>query len=488
MLTLDGYSLTIREFGRALADPSIKINVSDLAWDRVRQSRAAIDKLLDRESISYGITTGFGSLKDRVIPPDQLEQLQLNLILSHAAGTGNPLPLSRVRGMLILRINTLVKGYSGVTPKLIERLVEFYNYSIFSRVPEQGTVGASGDLAPLAHLMLGYLGEGELWNPKVGKFQPARQVLVESNLPPLRLQAKEGLALINGTQFMTTLLAEAVNDSRRMLDQASSIVGLTIEALRGTSKAFDSRIAECRPHPGQIYISESIRELLDGSERLSTDRIQDAYSLRCVPQVHGAVKDAIDYVEKITQTEINSATDNPLIFGDEVISGGNFHGQYPAMAADFLAIALTTLGNISERRIERLVNGSLSRLPSFLIRENPGLNSGCMIFQYTAAALAAENRTLSNPSSVTSIPTCENQEDHVSMGGFSVRKLLTIVGNVRHILAIELFCGVQAVEMSPGKVSPHLSYLVEEVRKIIPPITSDRYLAEDIERIKKLLK
>ena len=312
-------------------------------------------------------------------------------------------------------------------------------------------MGASGDLAPLAHLMLGYLGIGELWDPALRSYSSASSVLQTYKLQPLILQSKEGLALINGTQFITTHAVEAIYLSKQLLAQANTIAALSLEALNGTFKAFDNRVAENRPHPGQIAVSQDMRTYLaadkGGSARFNKDNIQDAYSLRCIPQVHGVVYDTLAFVNKMIETELNSATDNPLILGDDVISAGNFHGQYPATACDYLAIAMTTLGNISERRVERLVNGSLSKLPSFLIKKDPGLNSCAMILQYCAAALTAENRVLSTPSSVTSISTCENQEDHVSMGGFSARKLLQIVNNVYHIVAIELFCAVQAYEL-----------------------------------------
>ena len=380
-------------------------------------------------------------------------------------------------------------------PELIERLVDFANRGIYSLVPSVGSIGASGDLCPLSHLMLGYLGYGDLYDPKLKEYGPARQVLRRHHLVPISLGAKEGLALVNGAQFITTLTAEGIHLSEKLLSHANLIAALTLESLRGTIKAFDDRVSQCRPHPGQIHVAAEMRQHLDaetgGSERQAkygSKIVQDAYSLRCIPQVHGTVYDTLQFVRRIIETEMNASTDNPLIFGESVTSAGNFHGQYPATAADFLAIALTTLGNISERRVERLVNGSLSKLPSFLIRENPGMNSGCMILQYTAAAITAENRVLSTPSCVQSQSTCEAVEDHTSCGAFSARKLLNVVANVQHIVAVELFCAVQAYEFTPEASTPKLADLVKKVREIVPPVTVDRYMKPDLDKVKELLK
>lgn len=500
VLTLTGSDLNIEDFYTAAHNQDYKIEISADAWKRIQISRESVETMIKQQRVAYGITTGFGSLKDCIISPEQLEKVQHNLIISHAAGTGNALPVHRVRGMLILRINTLIKGFSGVSVDLIEKLIAFFNYKIYSTVPDQGTVGASGDLAPLAHLVLGYLGYGKLWNPEAKCYQDANTVLDTFGFYPLRLKAKEGLALINGTQFITAHVAEGIYLGSQLLKQATLISALTLEALKGTIKPFDPRVSESRPHEGQSSVAAQMREYLqypEGSERyrqFAKNTVQDAYSLRCISQVHGTVEDTLKFVNTIITTEMNSSTDNPLIFGNDVISGGNFHGQYPATAADFLAIAITTLGNISERRIERLMNSSLSKLPSFLIRSEPGVNSGCMILQYTAAALAAENRTLVYPASVTTIPTCENQEDHVSMGGFAARKLLQILDNVYHIVAIELFCAVQAYEMTvdaDGTViptTPELIDLVNTVRAVIPAVKEDRYLAPEIGGLRELLK
>jgi histidine ammonia-lyase len=494
-LTLDGNSLTIESFYSAMTQDSTVIRVSDDAWKRIKESRAGVEKMLAEKQVAYGITTGFGSLKDCAVSSDQLGQLQHNLIVSHAVGTGEAIPLHRVRGMMILRINTIAKGHSGVRPELVERLLDFTNRGIYSKVPCQGSVGASGDLAPLSHMMLGYLGYGELYDPKTKEYAPASEVLHRHHLDPIKLEAKEGLALNNGTQFITTHTAEGVYLATRLLSQANLVAALTLESLRGTTKAFDARISACRPHPGQIQVAAEMRRHLEaesgGSERQAkygAKLVQDAYSLRCVPQVHGVVHDTIQFARRIIETEMNSANDNPLIFGDDARSGGNFHGQYPATAADFLTIALTTLGNISERRVERLVNGDLSKLPPFLIRENPGLNSGCMIHQYVAAALASENRVLSTPSSVTSLPTCMGQEDHTSMGAFSARKLLNVVNNVYHIIAVELFCAAQAYEFTPEASTPKLVELVKKVRDIVPPVTVDRYMKPDVDKLKEFVK
>lgn len=492
---LDGESLMIEEFYRLMYDDTIKIKVSESAWDKVKASRAIVDQLVQTCQVSYGINTGFGSLKDTIIPADQLVELQHNLIKSHAVGCGTNIPLSRVRGMLALRINTLVKGYSGVSVNLIERLVEFFNLGIFSPVPEKGSCGASGDLIPLSHLVLGYMAFGELYDPTKQTYRDAKSVLNDYKLSPLVLSYKEGLGICNGTQFITVYAAEAVYLAEQLFNQSQTISALTLEALRGTFKAFDQRISDVRLHPGQARVSEMLRENLDaangGSERhqkYGINNVQDAYSLRAMPQVHGVLYDTIMMTKKVITTEMNSATDNPLVFPDgDIISGGNFHGQYPGTYCDYLSIALTTYGNISERRIERLVNGSLSKLPSFLIHENPGVNSGLMLCQYNCAALSAENRCKANPASVHSIPTCENQEDMVSMGAYASRKTLEILENVYHIVAIELFCAFNAYEFLPEKTTDKLEKVVKMVREHVEPVTKDRYMKPDIDKIKQML-
>uniref|UniRef100_A0A8C7H300 Histidine ammonia-lyase n=1 Tax=Oncorhynchus kisutch TaxID=8019 RepID=A0A8C7H300_ONCKI len=389
-------------------------------------------------SFVYGITTGFGKFARTVIPVHKLKELQENLVRSHSAGVGNPLSPERTRMLLALRINVLAKGYSGISLETLHRMIQAFNASCLSFVPEKGTVGASGDLAPLSHLALGLMGEGKMWSPKSG-WADAKYVLEAHGLKPISLKPKEGLALINGTQMITSLGAEAVERAQAIARQADIIAAITLEVLKGTSKAFDSDIHALRPHPGQIEVAMRFRALLDSDHHPSEiaeshrfcDRVQDAYTMRCCPQVHGIVNDTIDFTQKIINTEINSATDNPMVFAErgETISGGNFHGEYPAKALDFLAIGVHELAAISERRIERLCNPSLSELPAFLVNEG-GLNSGFMIAHCTAASLVSENKVLCHPSSVDSLSTSAATEDHVSMGGWAARKALRVVEHV----------------------------------------------------------
>lgn len=476
---------------------SVHLHVGYKAMDRVKSSFDFVQQSVANNDVIYGITTGFGSLRDRVISSEDTSELQTNLIKSHAVGTGNPIPVPMVRGMLALRINSLIKGYSGVSQYLIKYLVEAFNKGVVGKVPEQGSVGASGDLAPLSHLVVGYLGEGELYDPKEERYDSALDVLSRYDMVTLSLGPKEGLALNNGTTFMTTHLSEAVYQSTHLLSNANIVAALTLDALHGTHKAFHPKISEARPHAGQASVSKSMRQYLSDSESHDTHAanvVQDAYSLRCIPQVHGAVQDTLTFVEKIVTTELNSATDNPLIVCDEdgykAVSGGNFHGMPVALCADYLGIALTTLGNISERRIERLVNSNLSKLPSFLVDQSvePGLHSGYMIIQYTAAALAAENRQLSNPSSVHTIPTCENQEDHVSMGPWGCRKVLQILNNTQKIVALELMCAVQAKEFTPEPTTDILESVITKVRQAVPRMMKDIYLHPHMEAVIDLVK
>ena len=493
-LVLDGMGLTIPQLYGLMYNEDIKIKISENAWDRIKKSRSVVDDAVKNNEIVYGVTTGFGSFKDKFIQGDQLTTLQENLIKSHAVGCGPSISINLTRGMLALRINSLAKGNSGVSVNLIERLVEFFNQQIYSEVFQKGSVGASGDLAPLSHLMLGYLGYGNLWDPEELQYRPAKDVLDDYELKPLVLSYKEGLSTNNGTAFITTLAVDAIYKITNLFHQANNIAGLTVEALRGTNKAFDVRISQAKPHPGQIHVAKHLSDILGyhqgGSERFkkyAANVVQDAYSLRCMPQVHGVLLDTLVFATNIIQTEMNSSTDNPLIFDDDVLSGGNFHGQYPGSVCDYLSIALTTFGNISERRIERLVNGSLSKLPSFLVKNNPGLNSGCMILQYTASALCAENRCKSNPATVHSIPTCENQEDMVSEGAYAAVKLLEIVENVYQILAIELYCAVQAYEFIPERTTDFLENIVKLVRAKVPALDDDAYIKPHIDTIKQML-
>ncbi|MDE3057044.1 MAG: histidine ammonia-lyase, partial [Bacteroidota bacterium] len=438
-IQLDGNSLTIENLYRASTEPS-HITIAPSSAKAMRRSRALIDEWLAKREIIYGVTTGFGEFSNVHIPTDKIEELQENLIKSHAAGAGEPLPAEVVRAMMILRVNALAKGYSGIKPETAEFITKFFNAGIVPVIPSQGSVGSSGDLVQLAHLVLAMMGKGK--SCKFGNSQtshlkpePSPASLKRAHLKPLHLSAKEGLALINGTQMMTAFAALIVYEAKQLCTLADIAAAMSVEALKGTDTAFDERIHKLRPYKGQLDSAKNLRALLLGSEireshRHNHDRVQDAYSLRCVPQVHGASRNALRYVEQTVTTEINSANDNPLIFPDEKqhLEGGNFHGQPIALAMDFAAIALSEFANISERRTERMVNGSLSGLPRFLT-ENAGLNSGMMIAQYTAASLVSENKILAHPASVDSIPTSANQEDHNSMGSIAAQKCWRVLKN-----------------------------------------------------------
>nr|CAD7585848.1 unnamed protein product [Timema genevievae] len=403
-------------------------------------------------------------------------ELQYNLIRSHAAGVGTPLSPEKTRMLLALRINVLAKGHSGISLNTLNTLIAAFNASCLSMVPEQGSVGASGDLAPLAHLALGLLGEGEMWSPKTG-WENANKVLEAHGLKPLKLSAKEGIALINGTQLITSLGAEAVERAYIIALQADVVAALTLEVLKGTSRAFDSDVQLIRPHKGQIEVARRLRALLHSEMYPSQiaeshrfcNRVQDAYTLRCCPQVHGIVHDTIDFVEGVITVEINSGTDNPIVFADrgEIISAGNFHGEYPAKALDYLAVGVHELASMSERRIERLVNPALSELPAFLVKDG-GLNSGFMLAHCTAAALVSENKVLCHPASVDSLSTSAGTEDHVSMGGYAARKSLQVLDNVERVIAIELLAACQAIEfLRPLKTTVPLEEVYNVIRNSI---------------------
>uniref|UniRef100_A0A8C6MFC3 Histidine ammonia-lyase n=1 Tax=Nothobranchius furzeri TaxID=105023 RepID=A0A8C6MFC3_NOTFU len=457
-----------------------KIKLTSEAERKVVQARELLDTIVKENKVVYGITTGFGKFARTVIPVSKLKELQENLVRSHSAGLGNPLSPERTRMLLALRINVLAKGHSGISLETLLAMIQAFNASCLSFVPEKGTVGASGDLAPLSHLALGLMGEGKMWSPKSGW-----------------ADAKYGLALINGTQMITSLGAEAVERAQAIARQADIIAALTLEVLKGTTKAFDSDIHALRPHPGQIEVAQRFRSLLDSDHHLSEiaeshrfcDRVQDAYTMRCCPQVHGIANDTIKFVQDIINVEINSATDNPMVFAErgETISGGNFHGEYPAKALDFLAIAVHELASISERRIERLCNPSLSELPAFLVNEG-GLNSGFMIAHCTAAALVSENKVLCHPSSVDSLSTSAATEDHVSMGGWAARKSLRVVEHVEQVLAIELLVACQGIEfLRPLRTTTPLEKVYELVRSVVKPWIKDRFMSPDIEAVHRLI-
>ena len=466
-VSIDGNNLTLEQVV-AVARSHAPVALHTTGRANILRSRRVVEQILKENRIVYGVTTGFGQFCDTMVSPEDSGALQRNLIISHAAGVGEPLPREAVRAIMLLRANSLAKGYSGIRLTTVQLLLNMLNKGIHPVVPCKGSVGASGDLVPLAHIALAMIGLGEV--EYRGHIMPAPEALRLARLKPVALTAKEGLALINGTQYMSALGSLAVYDALRLLKTACIAACLSFEALEGIPDAFDHRIQAARPHCGQVAIAGVMRRLLAGSDLLTRKkhrRVQDAYTLRCIPQVLGASLDAINYVKQVLEIEINSATDNPLIFPDtgDVISGGNFHGQPLALALDFLALAVSELGSISERRIERMVNPALSGLPPFLT-EHGGLNSGMMILQYAAAALASENKVLAHPASVDSIPTSGCQEDHVSMGSIAARKAGAIIENVSWIIAGELLAGAQALDFQshiPGLGSRTAARLVREV-------------------------
>ena len=503
ILSLNGNSLSINEIERFLTQ-NLKVKVKDAAIKKMVRSRNLVEEWILKDDVIYGVTTGFGEFSNVNISHDDLEQLQENLIVSHAVGCGESLPPFIVKIMMLLRVNALAKGHSGIRPATVQLLVEMINNNIIPVVPSQGSVGSSGDLVQLSHLVLAMIGKGKVQiiknviDAEVGttKIISSKLALNKFGLQPVKLQAKEGLALINGTQMMTSFAAFLSARALKLKKLADIAAALSHEALRGTDKAFDKRLHQLRPYQGQLETAENILALIDGSEirtsHLKNDkRVQDAYSIRCVPQIHGASKDAIDYVTSRVAIEINSANDNPLIFPEtkEHIEGGNFHGQPMALAMDFLAIALSELANVSERRTERLVNGTLSQgLPRFLTKHG-GINSGMMIAQYTAASLVSENKVLAHPASVDSIPTSANQEDHNSMGSIAAQKCYRIMLNLENVLAIELMASSQGLEfLKPLKPGKGTIAAYDEIRKVVKPLKNDRLLYEDIKKINALIK
>jgi histidine ammonia-lyase len=504
IIYLDGSKLTIEQVvAVAYGQPAeLRVEISEAAKKRVQVAAEAVTKLVKQGQIAYGITTGFGALKDRLISPDQVEQLQRNIIMSHAVGTGAPFDVPTTRAIMLIRANTLVHGYSGIRLETLQLLVDMLNFRVHPRIPEKGSLGASGDLAPLAHMSLVLIGEGEAeYN---GTVLHGLEALQRAGLAPIVPAAKEGLALTNGTSVMCALGVLECHRAEMLMRAGDIIACLSLEALNGTVMAFDERIHKLRPHPRQIECAAFLRTALEGSEFTRAHdpkNVQDAYTLRCIPQVHGAVREAIVYLRWVMEIELNSVTDNPLIFVNpadesiEVLSGGNFHGEPLAIAMDYLSIAMTELGNISERRQMRLVdetsNGGV--LPAFLTK-NSGLNSGFMITQYTAAALATENKVLAHPASVDTIPTSANVEDHVSMGCTAALQTRQIINNVEHILSLELLSAAQGIDFrkqtlgTQRKLGAITQPVYTLVRQHVPFIEQDRVIYPYIEKIKTLLK
>ena len=483
-LALDGNSLTLADV-RRVADRQTSVTLAPEARARMDRTRGVVDDIVRRNDVVYGVTTGFGKLSEIAIPPARLAELQVNLVRSHAAGVGNLLPEREVRAMMLLRANVIAKGYSGARPALVELLCGMLDAGLHPPVPEQGSVGASGDLAPLAHLALALIGEGRLTSgDRTGDAIP---MLAAAGLVPVTLGPKEGITLINGTQCHTAIAALALHDAMTLWRTAHVAGAASLEALLGTPVAFDSRIQEARGQVGQIESARLLRDLLAESEireshRDGDPRVQDAYALRCMPQVHGPALDALDFCEGLIARELNAATDNPLVFDDgTMLSGGNFHGQAVAMALDVLAIAVTNLATMAERRIDRLVHPDLNQgLPPFLSAD-AGVNSGFMMAQVTAASLASECKVLSHPASVDTIPTDGNKEDVVPMAMGAAWKLRRIVRNVQHILGIELMCAAQGLDYrAPLRPGVGVARAHAVVREIVPPLAEDRVLSGDI--------
>jgi len=495
-IVLSGNKLTFSQlYAVALNHETVSLSPDAIA--RMKASRAVVDQLVASGKTAYGINTGFGKLASVRISGEQVRQLQVNLVRSHSCGVGEPLSEAETRAMMLLRANALAKGLSGIRPSVVETLISMLNTGVHPVIPSQGSVGASGDLAPLAHLAHVVIGEGEALHKR--ERLPGAEALQRAGITPVELEAKEGLSLLNGTQGMLALLSLALRDADILADTADVAASLSLDALRGSPGAFDARIMHAREYPGAGTTARNLAHLNEGSQIRESHRaaekdprVQDAYSLRCTPQVHGAVRDSLVQAREMALVELNSATDNPLVFVKEggkgdIISGGNFHGQPLAMAADQVAVALATLGGISERRVEQMTNPLTSLLPAFLTPD-PGLNSGFMIAQVTAAALTSENRALATPHSVDSISTSGNQEDYVSMGMSGARRLERMLRNLRHILAIELLCACQGIDLlAPLQTGTLAKKAYDAVRALSPKVTADRPLAADISAVHDLI-
>lgn len=490
IVKINGYDLTIDDVVN-VARKGYKVELTEEATEKVIKSRNIVDKFVEEERVVYGITTGFGKFSDVYISKDEAEDLQRNLIISHSCGVGNPLDTEIVRAIMLLRANALAKGFSGIRLSTLETLIDMINNEVHPIIPEKGSLGASGDLAPLSHMVLPLIGLGEA--EFKGEKMAGEKAMELAGITPVVLTSKEGLALINGTQVMTAVGALTVYDSINLMKMADINAALTVEALNGITDAFDERVHLVRPHQGQGDAAKNLLILTKDSSKTTRQgeiRVQDAYSLRCTPQIHGGSRDAINYVLGKVNIEINAATDNPLIFPEDehAISGGNFHGQPMALAFDFLGIALAEFANVAERRLERLVNPQLGGLPAFLT-EKGGLHSGFMIAQYSAASLVSENKVIAHPASVDSIPSSANQEDHVSMGTIAARKSREILGNARKVLAIELLAATQAVDLNPkGELGVGTKVAYDIVRSKVDKLVDDRVMYLDINKCEDIIK
>ncbi|MFA1821788.1 histidine ammonia-lyase [Virgibacillus oceani] len=490
MVILTGKTLTWNEAEQVIFHHE-HVQLAREASVKIKENRRVVEKMIAEKKTMYGINTGFGKFSDVIIEEKDLDELQLNLIHSHACGVGEPFSEEISRTMLLLRANALAQGFSGVRVEVLQQLIDFINAGIHPVIPQQGSLGASGDLAPLAHLVLALLGEGEVYFE--GKRMTASAAMAEAGLETLTLKAKEGLALINGTQAMTAVGIITIIEIEKLLYQSEKIAAMTIEGVGGIMDPFDAELHKARGHKEQISTAGRIRSHLSDSKlttKQGEERVQDAYSIRCIPQVLGACWQSFHYVKQLIETEMNAVTDNPLIFTEteKVISGGNFHGEPVALAMDFFKLAIAELANIAERRLERLVNPQLNDLPPFL-SPNPGLESGAMIIQYSAAALVSENKTLAHPASVDSIPSSANQEDHVSMGTIAARHAYQMLANTRRVISMELICAMQAAEYRGiEKMSTATRALYDKGRVFVPSIDKDRIFSTDIEKLTKWLK
>lgn len=495
---IDGESLTIEDVVK-VARENVKVAIPEKVKSRVKRCRKFLEELVEKNEVIYGVNTAFGALSNITIPPEETKALQLNLIRSHSTSVGEPLSTDVVRALMLLRANTLAKGYSGIRLETLETLVEMLNKGVHPIIPSKGSVGASGDLSPLSHMVLVLIGEGKA--EYKSEIMDGKEAMEKAGIKPVQLEFKEGVALNNGTQLITAIAALTIYDAENLMKAAEAAAALSLEALMGVVDAYDEKIHKVRPHVGQAITAKNIREMTAGSKLVQTGqeamkkigRPHDPYSLRCTPQVLGAARDAVAYARKVVETEINSATDNPLVFPDEgvCLSGGNFHGQPLSMAMDLLGMALAIVGNISERRIARLLDEKLNNgLPAFLIppQAKAGLNSGLMTAQYTAAALASENKVLAHPACVDSIPTSANFEDFVSMGVTAAQKAAKILQNTQYIVAIELLCAAQAIDIrGPEKLGKGTKEVYKKIRNITPMVKEDMVMSHHIENIKEAI-
>ncbi|MGZ3773192.1 MAG: histidine ammonia-lyase [Pseudobdellovibrionaceae bacterium] len=493
-MQITGENITLESLYEIAQNPQLKAELSAAGRAQMQKSRDYIEGRISGGEVMYGVNTGFGAFSSVRISDSEIEQLQRNLIRSHSVGVGTPFTKTETRAMMVLRANALAKGHSGIRPVVVEKILEFLNNDIIPVVPSQGSVGASGDLAPLSHLALTIIGEGEAWGAD-GSIVPVQKLLQEKGIKPLELKAKEGLSMINGCQVMTSVGLLSLWEARRLLWLADLAGAMSLEGLRGSRRAFDPLISATRPHPGEAKTARNLLKLMGekseiGESHLMGDpRVQDAYSLRCMPAVHGAAKDALKYAVKVLETEANSSTDNPLVFAEanKVLSCGNFHGMPVAHAMDFAGIALSSQASISECRISKMISTQMSELPAFLTPHG-GLNSGHMIVQVAAASLVSENKVLAHPASVDSIPTSAEKEDHVSMGTIAARKFAQILRNAEHVVAMELLSACQALDLlAPLKPNAAVKAAFDHIRKTVPYANEDRVFAKDIQSIKSMM-